>query len=125
MNQIPLALAVAQGEEGVRRGAERSERVIPGWLDVAFLFLCRWAHARSRSELFTAEDVTDSYASDPGFVQPVDQRHWGAVFKRAIKRGVIEFVDAKGRRRKGHGVVGATRYRSKVSGKRWTEITGG
>lgn len=99
--------------------AEKADRVNPpGWTDLAFAYFVRWCQGK-RGQVITAEDVTDEYAMDANFVQPHDDRAWGAVIKRAIKAGVIVYVDPYGRRRKGHGSY-CPRYR--ITGRRPTEL---
>jgi hypothetical protein len=120
--QMSLALARAQGEEGLRQVTEHAERIAPGVTDVMYAFLVKWAMQRERGERFTAEPISDAYAADPCFVQPHDQRCWGGVFQRAVNRGVLRYIDNDGVRRKGHGVKGAKRYVSLVIGKRATEV---
>lgn len=113
INQMGFELARAEGHEAMTACAEKADRVSPpGWTGLAYVFLVKFAIARKRSQLWTAEDVTDAFASDLNFVQPHDQRAWGAVFQKALRKGVLEVVDHKGKRHKGHGVTGAARYRT-------------
>ena len=120
--QLRLELARAQGEEGMRAAAAHADAVDPGWTDVAFIFLVKFAQRATAADRFTAEAITDAYAEDANFVQPPDQRAWGGVFKKAANRGVLVIADYRGVRRKGHGTTGAKRYRSLVAGKPWSHI---
>lgn len=112
-SQMGLELARAEGHEAMNACADKADRVNPpGWTGLAYAFLVKFAVNKKRSDLWTAEAVTDAFAADLNFIQPHDQRAWGAVFQRAIRKGVIEVVDHKGVRAKGHGVTGAARYRT-------------
>lgn len=123
MNQQNLlANARAAGQEGMERVARNAEKNAPGWGRLALIYLARYAVNRPRGELFTIEDVSDSYRTDGCFLQAHDMRAWGSVAKKAKRLGLIEFKDALGIRRFGHGTTGANRYVSRVSGKRWTEV---
>lgn len=119
---MTLALARAAGEAGMQAAVDHAERVDPGWSDLAYAYLVKFAINAPRGERFTAEAITDAYAADAGFVQPPDQRAWGGVFLRAMNKGVLSIADFNGVRRKGHGTKGAKRYRSLVTGRRWTEL---
>lgn len=120
MSQIALDLARARGDEAMQACAAKADRVNPpGWTDLAFAYLVRWCQQRSRGDIVTAEDVSDDYGRDANFVQPHDDRAWGAVVKRALKEKVLVYHDSQGRRRRGHGSR-CDRYR--VTGKRPTEL---
>ena len=120
-DQLALDLARAQGLDAAEACAANADRKNPpGWQALAFAYLTRWCKERPRSEPFTSEDISDAYAADSNFVQPHDQRAWGAVIKRAIDQGFIVFHDSKGHRRKGHGSR-CDRYRA--THKRLTEQT--
>lgn len=120
--QMTLALARAAGDAGMNQATGHAERVNGGITDLMYAYLVKFALNVPRGERFTAEVVTDSYASDSGFEQPTDQRAWGGVFLRAMNKGVLSIADFNGVRRKGHGTKGAKRYRSLVTGRRWTEL---
>lgn len=122
MNQMDLALARAEGVAGMERAESHAERVSPGIAEAMYLYLLRYAQQCERGDRFTAEVVTLLYAKDGCLVQPPDSRSWGGVFVRAINRGIIAIADFNGVRTLGHGTKGAKRYRSLVSGKRWSEV---
>src|SRR5258706_12757805 len=113
---MTLELARAAGEGGIRASSENAERRSPGITDVMYAFLVKFALRSKRSDRFTAEAITVEYGQDGVFVQPPDMRSWGGVFQRAARNGILEIADYEGVRKLGHGVKGAKRYRSLVSG---------
>lgn len=121
MNQTAIDFAKAAGEAGMQRAADHAERVTPGWIDLAYSFVIGRCRLKAKTDIFTAEDFVDAYTDDACFIQPPDERAFGAVTKRAIREGIIKVVDGEGRRRKGHGTR-CSRYKSLVAGKRATEI---
>lgn len=120
--QLPIDFARRAGEEGIRASTEGAEARSPGITDLMYAFLVKFARAARRSDRFTAEEITVAYARDPVFEQPKDMRSWGGVFLRATHNEILAIADYEGTRTLGHGVKGAKRYRSLVSGKRATEV---
>ena len=55
------------------------------------------------------EDLTDA-AERIGGIRPTDGRHWGSIFMRLKRRGLIE-VCGSCKRRKGHASSGGNVYR--------------
>ena len=121
--QMTIEDAMRAGEEGMHRAAKGAEKNHPGWGDIALAFLTKWAHGKPADELWTGEDVTDAYRrSEPEMFQAKDDRAWGPIFQKAQRLNIIRERDREARRRKGHGVKGAARYVSLISGRRWSEI---
>ena len=125
MQQLSIEDAIRQGEEAALACSARAERKSPGISDVMYAFLLKYAREVGAGERFTSEAITVAYAQNPAFEQPTDQRAWGGVFKRAVNADILAIADYDGIRTLGHGVKGAKRYRSLVTGKRPTEIYGG
>ena len=83
-----LAEAVSAGERGMQRAADHAEREAPGWGELAFDFLERFAAETDGP--FLAEEVVEAAA---GIVPPApDARAWGSVFQKASRRKVIRRV---------------------------------
>lgn len=119
MTQLSIELARVAGERAMQACAEKAERAAPGWLDLAFAYFVRWCQLRGVGQVMMPEEVALEYRADGNFVQAHDDRSWGAVVKRAIKTGVIEYHDSRGRRLRGHGSR-CDRYR--ITGKKPTEV---
>lgn len=119
MNQLSMPVAELLRDVGIARSADRAERVVPGWTDAALVAVR--VYAMRTEGMFTGEDLVDAYHANPANIAPPSDKAFGAVIKRAIKEGVIEFVDFCGKRRKGH-CSPCPRYRSRIVGKRYTEV---
>lgn len=103
-----FVFAEEQAQRGMTLALEHAERQEPEWGDQAFTFLQDFAR---RTPTFISEDVSDeSKARD--FPQPPTDRAWGAIYRRALKRGVITQY-GMGRSRRRHGSV-CPRWRSKI-----------
>lgn len=103
-----FAYAERARDEGMRRAANHADRTIPAWTDSAYSFLL--AFARSH-ELFISEDVSNA-SKVQGFPQPPTDRAWGAVYRRAVKAGVI-IQDGFGRSVRRHASI-CPRWRSQI-----------
>src|SRR6185369_8812476 len=100
MEQLTIEDAIAARDAGISRAMNHAESKSPGWSDLALAFTRSWC--LSRSGIFTAEDISDAYASREDLIQPAQTKAWGSVVRRAITAGYMKVVDHNGRRRKGH-----------------------
>ena len=77
-------------EQSARRGMDtalaHAEQIEVKWGDLALAFLHR--HAR-KAKKFIASDVTEA-SKKWGLVQPPTTKAWGSVYRRAVKRGMIQ-----------------------------------
>ena len=78
--------AIALRDEGMTRVADKAERGSPGWGDLAYAFLCVYA---SRHREFFPFEVTAAF-ENAGHVLPHDMRAFGAIYRKAIKHGMIK-----------------------------------
>ncbi len=106
-----LALEQARTERdvGMQRAANRAEKISPGWLDQAFMYLQFFA---TTHESFISEDVSAASKENCAFEQPITDRAWGSVYKRAVKENVI-VQDGYGRSARRHNSV-CVRWRSLI-----------
>lgn len=97
-----FAYAEEQAKAGMQRALETTEGHYPFWAEEAFAFLVRFAE--NRAEPFISEDVSDASREDPAFQQPISDKSWGGIYRRAIKENVIERAGA-GRSRRRHNSI--------------------
>lgn len=71
-------------DEGMKAVAAKAEEITPGWSQMAYDALLRFAKVRT---LFTGEDVK-RWAYDNGLPKPHNEAAWGAVFAKARRRKV-------------------------------------
>ena len=70
----------------MRRALDRAADGMPQWPELAFDFLRRYARANAN---FAGWMVVRSAANSPEFPDTSTAKAWGAVFKRAVREGVI------------------------------------
>jgi hypothetical protein len=77
--------AFAQADLGIIRSAEKAERIAPGYVDsmVQHIFSIM---QRNNKDYKTIEKIREECPSLP---IGVDGRVWGAITRKAIKRGII------------------------------------
>lgn len=81
MNEAEQAASAGMGQ-----AIDHADRVSPGWSDLAYDYLIVYCLTHSE---FKSEDVSGSTKGDPFFPQPPTDRAWGAIYRRALKDGVI------------------------------------
>jgi hypothetical protein len=81
----PMEIALALRDAGVERTL-RVER--ESWIETALGFLRRFAHTRGE---FTVEQIREAMG-DAGIHPPHTHHVWGALTRKAIAAGLIEFV---------------------------------
>jgi hypothetical protein len=87
-DRVSLAEAAARRDTGIQRAADHAEREAPGWGEIAFAFLERFAAESAYP--FLAEQVVEAAQ---GVVPPApDGRAWGGIFQKASRRKVIRRV---------------------------------
>lgn len=99
VTQLAIDFTTAR-DEGMSRVAGKAERKSPGFTFRADCFLIDYVAVHAR---FTGEDCTD--AAVAAGICPHDQRAFGPVYMRAIRKGLIRRVGYEPRR-KGHGSPG-------------------
>jgi len=72
-------------DEGMQRAIEHAEADVPGWANLAYLFLCKYA---KENRQFTSFDLRVA-AREWGLVMPPTDKAFGSVFTKAAKNGVI------------------------------------
>ena len=83
---LDFATAARRRDSGITRAAEHADSDTPGWTKIAYEFL--EACAGVRQHPFLAEDVLEMAAA-AHLPPPPDSRAWGAIFRRAARKGVI------------------------------------
>jgi hypothetical protein len=102
MNQLDLNLSRKLRDDGMQLALEHAESESEDWGEVAYAFLLRFVMFHAYP--FISEDVSDSSKEDPTFPQPPTDRAWGAIYRRAVKNGLIHQVGA-GRSRRRHASI--------------------
>lgn len=99
-----LAAAKRQGDAAIAAGADKATRVDPSFIDTACAHIVAYlkAHGCSSGEL-----LTDSCKL--AGIRPVEDRHFGVVFQRLIRRNQIRWA-GECRRVKGHASRGGSLY---------------
>lgn len=87
MNTATPSQGELLGELGSRRALNHANRQAPKWGDKALQFLIRCP-----LQTFSSEDVR-KYAHKRGLPQPPDPRAWGAVIRKAVSTGLIQFYE--------------------------------
>lgn len=111
---IDFEAARAARDAGMQQALDHATDVNPEWPERAYAFLVEFAKAHSE---FISEDVSDASraASMP---QPPTDRAWGAIYRKAIKLGVI-IQNGSGRSRRRHNSIcpkwASQIYRSKAA----------
>lgn len=77
-----------QAREGMDRALKHAEDEVPGWGEVALLYLKRYAREHRQ---FTALEVRQS-AKEWGLVEPPTPKAFGSVFQKAARLGVIRKI---------------------------------
>jgi hypothetical protein len=95
-----FSYAEQQARLGMARAVAAADRRIPLWSEEAFAFLRNFA---STHPSFISEDVSDAHEG-AGFPQPGNLRAWGAIYRRAVKAGLIR-QDGIGRSRRRHNSI--------------------
>lgn len=110
MQQLTLdhALASAEADAGMKAALDHAEREVEKWGELAYLFLEQFCR---RNRTFISEDVSGASKSW-GLIQPPTDRAWGAVYRRAIRSGLIA-QDGTGRSLRRHHSI-CPRWRSLV-----------
>jgi hypothetical protein len=112
MIQTTIDEALARADQGMARALDRAEGESPGWGDVAYKFLHRYAEEHRE---FPGFFVTAASEMAPGFPVPRNERAWGGIYKRAQRAGLIEKTQRRMKHPKRHGCE-AIVYRSLVFG---------
>ena len=81
-----LSEARAAAERGMTLAAEKANRLVPKWTDIAYDFLKLYA---AREHQFTGFIVVAASKLDKTFPQPTNERAWGQVFRRALRDGLV------------------------------------
>lgn len=81
-----IAQARARRDLGMARAADKAEREVTGWSEVALAFVRRFVSDRPHP--FLAEDVRAA-AKVWGLIEPQNAKAWGPVIKRAERAGVV------------------------------------
>ena len=80
--------ALAARDAGMAQGAARAEREKPGWGETAFANIVALCRSGALATPMLAEDIR-ARAYIAGLTPPPDDRHWGPVFRKAIKVRLI------------------------------------
>lgn len=88
MTQLAFDLthARAQRDDGMARAKAHAEEDSPGWTETALTFLKAYAKQHST---FAGFMVTGAAELDVTFPRPANERSWGAVYRLAVRRGII------------------------------------
>lgn len=125
--QMTIEDAMRARDAGIAAAQASTERMDPGWKDVALAFIAKYAMAKRPREQFTTEDVVDAYKAGDLMPPPKGDKAWGGVIQTAQRKGFIAKVrDEDGNvktlpRRKGHCSPGPV-FVSLIAGKRATEV---
>lgn len=92
--------AEAERDIGMLRAARHAEFMHMHWNDMAYAFLVEFA---KKNKSFISEDVSDA-SKKAGFPQPPTDRAWGAIYRKAIKAGIIIQIGT-GRSRRRHASI--------------------
>ena len=80
--------AIERRDTGINRSVEKADRDDSGWSLAAYYGLLNFVKAHREKE-FLAEDVRE-WCEIHGYVNPPENgRAWGAVMRRAARRGII------------------------------------
>lgn len=107
---VALAIARAHGNDAIDRCEAKAQAIAPGFVDAASLHMLAYprAHGTSSGELLTDSCKLAGICSS-------DDRHFGAVFRSLIRRGLIRWA-GECRRVKGHASRGGSLYCLVVAG---------
>lgn len=108
MTQLSLDLARKAASAGITRAVNNADRQIPDWSTQAYSFLLTFARTH---EYFISEDVSGASKTEH-FPQPPTDRAWGAIYRKAVKAGVIR-QDGMGRSARRHCSI-CPRWRSMI-----------
>lgn len=86
----PIDLARDARDEGMERAHSHAESKKPGWSDMAYEFLKRYAETHDR---FPGWFVTREVGLTRAVPAPPTPKAWGSVFRMAMKRGLIEHTN--------------------------------
>lgn len=91
MNQQALDFdaARARRDAGIASSTQHADDDAPGWCDRAFDLLC--IYASQQPTPWTCETFRP-WAYAQGLPVPAEERAWGGITQRALRRGVIERV---------------------------------
>lgn len=92
------------GTEAADRARGKADEVCPGFSERAYNFIAEFARAH---ETFSGENCT--FAMKASGIRPHDDRATGAIYAKAIRKGVIRVVGYVPRVR-GHGTAGGRLY---------------
>lgn len=76
-------------DEGMTRAIEHADRVCNGWSSKAWNLFVRYITEVKRE--FMTEDVRE-WAHNMGLPLPPDSRAWGAIIRRASRKGIIRSI---------------------------------
>lgn len=93
-------------DAGMAQVQEKAERLVPAFTDAA----CAYVLAHLRKFGPCAGEVLTEKCKDAGLV-PHDDRAFGPVYMRLLKRGLIEKIGSI-RRERGHGTAGGNIWRA-------------
>lgn len=113
MIQITLDEALAKADQGMARALDRAEGDSPGWGELAFKFLRRYAEGNLE---FPGFFVTAASEADKDFPVPKNERAWGSIYHRAQRAGLIVKTQRRMKHPRRHGSE-AIVYRSLVYGR--------
>lgn len=102
-----LRAAKRQGDAAIAAGAAKATSIAPGFIDSA----CAHIKAYLGQHGVSSGEILSDSCKLAGIVSTSD-KHFGAVVRRLLDRGVIEYVGPC-KRTKGHGSRGGSLYRLK------------
>lgn len=90
MSQLDLDFARAQRDEGITRAVASADGSVPGWSDLALVWIRLYAQ-QHRGERFIGREVVLA-SREHGVIQPPNDKAWGGPMQRAAKLGIIRRV---------------------------------
>lgn len=84
-----LSLLEQLKEAGIKQALDHADAEEPGWSDKAYDHLI--SYINKVDEPFQTEQVR-AFAEDRGLPKPPDNRAWGGVIQKAVKRNIIKGI---------------------------------
>lgn len=80
-----LPAARKQRDIGIQRAVDHAETDAPGWTQIAYLFLVRYAREHERFQCWMCNQESKS----GGVPIPANEKAWAAPIRKALKEGII------------------------------------
>lgn len=88
MNQAGFDFTAARAlrDDGIARAVSHAEADAPGWTEIAYNFLVRYAENHQRFQCWMANQSSKNSGAVP---VPENEKAWAAPIRKALKNGVI------------------------------------